>query len=420
MSNKPKLRFKEFNDEWNIAKIQQLLDNRAIISHLDGNHGALYPRSQEFVSVGVPYITANDFSTGKVDTITCKKLTPERASQFKKGVAINGDVLFAHNATVGPVALLKTTEPFVILSTTATYFRTNNSILLNTFLKTVLEAPYFVKQYTPIMKQTTRNQVPLLTQRKLNIAFPSIAEQKKIAEFLSKVDEVISEREEEVKDLEKQKKGLMQKIFSQQLRFTDSNNNPYPDWEEKLIKDIATLTSSKRVHVADYVPKGIPFYRGKEISELRENKPISDILYISEETYEDFKGTYGVPQQNDILITAVGTLGNVWSISNSKPFYFKDGNLIWFRNVKENSKFMEYLFTHTEGKKRILDSAIGSNQKALTIVNLNKLRFKFPCLEEQQKIANVLSKLDELIEEKKALLSDWQSFKKGLLQQMFV
>ena len=81
---------------------------------------------------------------------------------------------------------------------------------------------------------------------------------------------------------------------------------------------------------------------------------------------------------------------------------------------------MEYLFTHTEGKKRILDSAIGSNQKALTIVNLNKLRFKFPCLEEQQKIANVLSKLDELIEEKKALLSDWQSFKKGLLQQMFV
>ena len=72
MSNKPKLRFKEFNDEWNIAKIQQLLDNRAIISHLDGNHGALYPRSQEFVSVGVPYITANDFSTGKVDTITCK------------------------------------------------------------------------------------------------------------------------------------------------------------------------------------------------------------------------------------------------------------------------------------------------------------------------------------------------------------
>ncbi len=252
------------------------------------------------------------------------------------------------------------------------------------------------------------------------ISLPPLEEQQYTAKVLNKVDEVISEREEEVKDLEKQKKGLMQKIFSQQLRFTDSNNNPYPDWEEKLIKDIATLTSSKRVHVADYVPKGIPFYRGKEISELRENKPISDILYISEETYEDFKGKYGVPQQNDILITAVGTLGNVWSISNSKPFYFKDGNLIWFRDVKENSKFMEYLFTHTEGKKRILDSAIGSNQKALTIVNLNKLRFKFPCLEEQQKIANILSKLDELIEEKKALLSDWQSFKKGLLQQMFV
>lgn len=407
MQNKPKLRFKEFNDEWNIAKIQQLLDNRAIISHLDGNHGALYPRSQEFVSVGVPYITANDFSTGKVDTITCKKLTPERASQFKKGVAINGDVLFAHNATVGPVALLKTTESFVILSTTATYFRTNNSILLNTFLKTVLEAPYFVKQYTPIMKQTTRNQVPLLTQRKLNIAFPSIAEQKKIAEFLSKVDEVIAEREEEVKDLEKQKKGLMQKIFSQQLRFTDSNNNPYPDWEEKKIGDV------------------FEFYNGKaheqEIDENGEYIVVNSKFISTEGQVKKYTNKVICPLKKDDIVLVMSDVPNGKAMS--KCYLIEEDNKyslnqrICCLRTKDVARFFIYQISRN---KYFLKFDNGVSQTNLRKEDVLKCPIQVPCLEEQQKIANVLSKLDELIEEKKALLSDWQQFKKGLLQQMFV
>lgn len=412
MSNKPKLRFKEFNDEWNIAKIQQLLDNRAIISHLDGNHGALYPRSQEFVSVGVPYITANDFSTGKVDTITCKKLTPERASQFKKGVAINGDVLFAHNATVGPVALLKTTEPFVILSTTATYFRTNNSILLNTFLKTVLEAPYFVKQYTPIMKQTTRNQVPLLTQRKLNIAFPSIAEQKKIAEFLSKVDEVISEREEEVKDLEKQKKGLMQKIFSQQLRFTDSNNNPYPDWEEKNVGSLGTVITGSTPKTEDKSNYGNDFLWCSP-ADLGSTKYITQTQKML--SSKGFNCTRKLPA-NSILVTCIGsTIGKIGISSCEMSTNQQINSIIPCNN---NSDFIYYALIYSFPRYM---SVIAT--QAVPIINkteFEKLMLQLPCLEEQQKIANVLSKLDELIEEKKALLSDWQQFKKGLLQQMFV
>ena len=417
MQNRPKLRFKEFNDEWNIAKIQQLLDNRAIISHLDGNHGTLYPRSQEFVSVGVPYITANDFSTGKVDTITCKKLTPERASQFKKGVAINGDVLFAHNATVGPVALLKTTEPFVILSTTATYFRTNNSILLNTFLKTVLEAPYFVKQYTPIMKQTTRNQVPLLTQRKLNIAFPSITEQTKIAEFLSKVDEVIAEREEEVKDLEQQKKGLMQKIFSQELRFIDSNNNPYPDWEEKMLKRVTSYVDY-RGKTPKKVGQGIFLITAKNIKDGYIDYNCSQ-EFVEEFSYKEIMSR-GLPQLGEVLITTEAPCGNVAQIDNTNVALAQ--RIIKYRGNKDilNNSYLKYYFSSRDFQSLLNRMSTGGTVKGIKGSVLHTLKVKIPCLEEQEKIANVLSKLDELIEEKKALLSDWQQFKKGLLQQMFV
>lgn len=153
--------------EWDIYKVQDLIDRKYILSHLDGNHGELYPRSHEFKEHGVPFIGANDFSSGSIDFLTCKFLSEERASQFKKGIAKNGDVLFAHNATVGPVSLLETNLKYVILSTSATYFRCDNKLLLNNFLRYALQSSFFVKQYTEVMAQSTRFQVPISAQRKV-------------------------------------------------------------------------------------------------------------------------------------------------------------------------------------------------------------------------------------------------------------
>jgi type I restriction enzyme S subunit len=133
-------------EDWEVKTIQELIDNKDILDHLDGNHGELYPRSEEFKESGVPYVGANDFSEGYISFQKCKYLSEEKAKQFRNGVAKNGDVLFAHNATVGPVALLKTKFDFVILSTTATYFRCNEEKICNIFLQYALQAPFFVKQ----------------------------------------------------------------------------------------------------------------------------------------------------------------------------------------------------------------------------------------------------------------------------------
>lgn len=213
----PKLRFEEFRDsgEWVEKSIQQLIDDKIIISHLDGNHGELYPRAEEFSHEGIPYITANDFFDGLVDFKNCKYLPETRAKQFKKGVAKDGDILFAHNATVGPVAKLKTDYPFVVLSTTATYFRCDNKSLSNDFLKFALSSSEFVRQYTRVMSQSTRNQVPITTQRKFNLHLPKIAEQQKIADCLSSLDELITAQTEKIEALQKHKKGLMQGLFPQ-------------------------------------------------------------------------------------------------------------------------------------------------------------------------------------------------------------
>lgn len=211
----PKFRFKEFEDsgEWVEKSIQQLLDEGIITSHLDGNHGSLYPRADEFSREGVPYITANDFIAGVVDFSKCKRLPISKAKQFKKGVAKSGDILFAHNATVGPVAKLITNLPFVVLSTTATYFRCDNVKLINDYMKYALTSTLFVKQYIKVMSQSTRNQVPITTQRKFFIYIPNPNEQKKIASCLSSIDDLINAQTQKIELLKQHKKGLLQGLF---------------------------------------------------------------------------------------------------------------------------------------------------------------------------------------------------------------
>ena len=187
-------------------------------------------------------------------------------------------------------------------------------------------------------------------------------------------------------------------------------------WQEKKLKDISDITSSKRIYEWEYVSSGIPFYRGKEITALKSKQKIDDFIYISEARYNELKEKYGVPNKGDILITAVGTIGNAYTIENSKPFYFKDGNLLWVKNIKEHPKFLEYLFENN--KKLFLGNSFGSSQHALTISKLENLSFYFPPLDEQKRIASTLSKIDAYLENTIKLIEEKERFKKGIAKKL--
>lgn len=254
------------------------------------------------------------------------------------------------------------------------------------------------------------------------VPVPNPKEQQKIASCLASLDDLIESHNQKLDLLKDHKKGLMQNLFPQEgkkvpeYRFPEFENDG--EWVEKKLEDIAELTSSKRVHLADYVSNGIPFFRGKGISQLKNNQIPDDVLYISTEQYNEVKEKYGVPKKGDILITAVGTLGNVYCIKNDNEFYFKDGNLIWMKNISINSNFLEVLLDVE--KEKVLASAIGSSQKALTMAALNKLEFKIPKNpKEQQKIASCLSALDELITAQAEKIEQLKQHKKGLMQGLF-
>lgn len=112
----------------------------------------------------------------------------ERANKLRKGIAQNGDVLFAHNATVGPTVVLHTTKEKVILGTSLTAYRCNKEKILPSYLKTYMLSDGFIRQYSNEMKQTTRNQVPITAQKKYLFLIPPIGLQNQFATFVNQVD----------------------------------------------------------------------------------------------------------------------------------------------------------------------------------------------------------------------------------------
>ena len=210
----------EMPEEWSVFRLSDLLESKYILSHLDGNHGSNYPKPHEFVESGIPYVSANAIIGGVVDFSKAKYVALERAKRFKKGIAENEDVLLAHNATVGPTALLKTDLPYVILSTSLTYYRCDLQKISNFYLKYYMESPLFQNQLAKVMKQTTRNQVPITMQRNLYFCLPSIEEQRKIGNVLFCIEKQIMKNANNLAKLQELKKGLMQDLLTGKVRVT--------------------------------------------------------------------------------------------------------------------------------------------------------------------------------------------------------
>jgi len=381
--NIPQLRFPEFNGEWekkNLGEIAYKNSSNIAANAIEDNFG-------DYIVYG---------ASGVLKRVNFYREEEEYISIVKDGAGVGRVFLCQANTSVlGTLDIIKPTD-------------------------TNLYYLFYLLQKTNFLRYITGSTIPHIyfsDYKAEKILVPCIKEQTKIAKFLVQVDKKIKNFKNKKKLLEQYKKGVMQKLFSQELRFKDEKGEEFPKWENKKLGEIAELTSSKRIYLNDYVKEGIPFYRGKEITELKQNIQPEELLYISEKSYLEIKEIYGVPSINDILITAVGTLGNILRIKNSNPFYFKDGNLIWIRKINEVSEFLEILLDVF--KNDIETTSIGSTQRALTMVELRKLILPFPTKNEQIKIVNFISIIDKKINLTKLEIEKTERWKKGLLQKMF-
>lgn len=238
---------------------------------------------------------------------------------------------------------------------------------------------------------------------------PSLPEQQKIADFLSTIDTIIEKQRATVSAWEERKKGVMQKLFSQEVRFKADDGSDFPDWEEKKLGDIGTVKMCKRVLKEQTSESGdVPFYKIGTFGGIPD-------AFISRELYEELKTKYSFPRKGNILLSAAGTIGRT-VIYDGEDAFFQDSNIVWLDNDSSVlDKFLLQFYNQTSW-----DNIEGGTIKRLyNGLFLSKI-IPLPSLPEQQKIADCLSALDAVIEKQKETLEKWQELKKGLLQQMFV
>lgn len=184
-----------FPETWAYLRIRELVALRAILDVQDGNHGELYPRKSDFGESGVPFISAESV-WDQVEVASAPRLRDDVAARLRIGFARARDVILTHNATVGRAAMLPEEAPPVVLSTSTTYYRVDERVLLPEYLLLFMRSPFFQEQLSAVMSQTTRNQVPVTKQVELAIAVPSLSEQRAIVrrcdELLGAADDVVS------------------------------------------------------------------------------------------------------------------------------------------------------------------------------------------------------------------------------------
>lgn len=300
----------------------------------------------------------------------------------------DGDILMcSRNGSirlVGKVALIKNLKERMSYGAFMTIIRSQYNPYLFEYFKT----PAF-RQYLIAGKTTTVNQITVKMLNNLTIPLPPLSTQLAIVSELDKINELIRLKKEQLKDFD----NLAQSLFFEM--FGDPVENE-KGWEVKKLDDVCIITSSKRIFADEYTETGIPFYRSKEVIERSKGLPISVELFISEERYNEIKEKFGVPKIGDILITAVGTIGKIWAIDTDNKFYFKDGNLVWLKDIDNqlaNSCFfrrlLEYLIE--EYKKT---NANGAAYNALTIAKLKLMSCPLPPLSLQQLFAQRIEQIE--------------------------
>lgn len=169
-------------------------------------------------------------------------------------------------------------------------------------------------------------------------------------------------------------------------------------YEPVKLSDYCEITSSKRIYAKEYLNSGVPFYRGKEVVASFAGGSISDPLYISENRYEEIKHKFGAPEQGDLLLTSVGTIGVPYRVTGEFEFYFKDGNLTWFRKLEGiDQDFLYYWLQSPQGKAQLSKCVIGAAQPAYTIERLKGMDIELPPVGAQKDIASVITTYDNLL-----------------------
>ena len=398
----PKLRFSEFKSEWQIEKLGDLVTIKSGYS----------PSKYDLKSFGeIPFLKVDELNN-------CDKYQEKSRfySDSNKDMISKDSVIFPKRGAAilnNKVRILKV--PALLDS---------NLMALTFNPKQNPEFYYYLINKIELFKIADTSTIPQINNKHIEpyeVFTTTNEEQTKIAEFLSAVDDKISQLSRQLELLNQYKKGVMQKIFSQEIRFKNDNGEDFREWDFVELGEICDLITKGTTPTSiggNFIDQGINFIKIESITEngnfIREK-----FAFIDEDTNKLLNRS--ILKENDILFSIAGALGRVAIVHSSiLPANTNQALAIIRLKNKDFTKFIYYFLNSEKIKKLIENESVQLAQANFSLGQLSKIEIALPSIQEQEKIAEFLTAIDEQIDHTTAQLIHTKQWKKGLLQQMFV
>ena len=391
----PKLRFKEFDNDWINTKVKDLGEF--------SSGGTPSKDIHDYWNGNIPWISSSDLNEESIFDIRINRFISEDAIKNSATKKIpKNSILLVSRVGVGKVALtnqeLCTSQDFTALTPKKDY-----ALFIAYLMKNITPRLLDLNQGTSIKGFVREDLISL------PISLPSKEEQTKIASFLSAVDEKISQLTQKHELLSQYKQGMMQKLFSQQLRFKADDGSEFGEWEDKKLGEISKTFSGGTPQSSNksFYEGTIPFIKSGEISKNTTEQCINDLALE--------KSSAKLVKKGDLLYALYGATSGQVAISQI------DGAInqavLCIRSELNTKYLLNFLLLK---KEEILTTYLQGGQGNLSASILKEIYIPTPCLAEQTKIANFLSAIDQKIEVVAQQIEQAKTWKKGLLQQMFI
>lgn len=403
----PQLRFPEFTGSWEKKKLGDVttkinsgktpLGGQAVYS----NHGVIFIRSQ-------------NITDDRLDLTNVVYIPNEINETMKNSIVESNDILLnITGASLGRSCVVPINFSIGNVNQHVCIIRLKNKFNPY-FLQPIFSSFKGQKIFSQLQTGSGREGLNFESIRKIVIQFPSLPEQTKIASFLTTVDDKLQVLKKKKEALERYKKGMMQKLFSQEIRFKDDNGNEFPVWEMKKLGEVLKERNLKSPKTSEYPLMSFVAYKGVTHKGERYNRE----FLVNDEDKKLYKRTeFGdfIYSSNNLETGSIGL--NLFGSSTISPVYS-----IFQINQNQNFEFLgKYLVRNPFIYKmtRFRQGVVYGQWRIHESDFLNIIDY-FPSLAEQTKIANFLSALDDKINQVEKQVQGMEQWKKGLLQKMFV
>ena len=407
---KPKIRFKGYNDEWEQRKLGDW-----------GNfyYGRSCPKWSVTEDATIPCIRYGELYTkfgAKIDRVYSYTNMPPENLRFSRGTEVliprvGEDPMDYNHCTWLSMQDVAIGEMISVFNTD------NNPLFTATMFNATLQNEFAMRveggSVTNLYFEKLKN---------IEVSFPSIPEQKKIAAYFENLDRLITLHQRKCDEMKTLKKYMLQKMFPQngqkisEIRFEGFTD----EWEQRKLREITELKSASRVHKDEWTSNGVPFYRSSDVMAAI-NGTENEKAFISEELYEKLSKVSGKLEEGDILVTGGGTVGNPYIVPDNKPLYTKDADLLWIKNKGKFHPYFLYEFFFSPTFRSYLGSISHVGTIAhYTITQLSDTPICLPSFEEQKEVGEYFQSLDHLITLHQRKCDELKSIKKFMLQNMFI